>query len=591
MVGSSPPERFAPREDTTPYAARVKRVVVATLGLAVLLVAVLFPAWVHDAGSVEEVDEPTTITDYSATFDVAGDGSMRVVETIVVPAGTSDTRSFVRRFDVADPRAPGLRRAPREVSVRQDGLPVEVEELSEDYGRYEVLTIGDAGTALSAGEHTYEVSYTLDDVLVPDDDGEGSRFHWDLVPGDWAQQVEEARIVVRLPSSATEVRCTVRAAGDPLSCFVAGAETPTLSVGLADLGAYSPVTISADLAQPVPPVQGDTYAWSSTWDPVLAPVPWVVVVALLGLVAGAVGLGASRRAYEPTPRFPLQHAPPPGIGPAQAAYVLDGGVGREQFVATVLHAAEQGVVALDREPSGWRLRATGTPWASVDPVTAGLARLVGRGDEGFTARPDDVTAGRRLAAEMETFESGTAAWARRERLVVSRPLGGGGGLLVLVAFGAALVLALWNPLDFSLLAVVPGLFAVGGSALLLPGASTVRTAAGRDLWSRVGGFRRVLTTPTSKERFDFSGREELYTAYVPWAVALGCADAWAAKFRTETGREPPVPAYLGAGYAGDHTGAHVDRMVGDLAATLSSAIGSSEAAPRSSSSGNHRVPG
>jgi hypothetical protein len=562
----------------------VKRVVVATLGLAVLVVAVVFPAWAFDAGSVEEVYEPTTITDYSATFDVAGDGSMRVVETIVVAVSTSDRHGIFRFFDVADPHAPELRRAPRDVSVRQDGLPAEVEELSEDYGRYEVLKIGDPDTTLSFGEHTYEISYTIDDVLIPDDDGEGSRFYWDLVPGGWAQRIDEARLTVELPADTAGVQCAV-GVGTRKSCYVSGEGDATLLVGLAELDAYTPVTVSADLARPVPPVQGDTYPWSTTWDPVLAPVPWVVLVALLGLAAAAVGLGVSRRAYEPTPRFPLQYAPPPGIGPAQAAYVLEEGVGREQFVATVLHAAEQCVVTLDREQSGWTVRATGTPWTSVDAVTAGLAGLVGRGGQGFTARSDDVTAGKRLAAEMETFESGTAAWARRERLVVTGPLGGGGGLLVLVAFAAALALALWNPLDFSLLAVVPGLFAVGGSALLLPGASTVRTAAGRDLWSRVGGFRRVLSTPASKERFDFSGREELYTAYVPWAVALGCASAWAAKFRTETGREPPVPAYLGAGYAGDHTGAHVDRMVGDFSATLSSAIGSYEATQRSSSSG------
>lgn len=562
----------------------MKRVVVATLGLAVLVVAVLFPAWAHDAGSVEEVYEPTTIPDYSATFDVAEDGSMRVVETIVVSVRTSDRHGIFRFFDVADPNAPELRRVPREVSVQQDGLPAQVEELTEDYGRYQVLKIGDPDTTLSFGEHTYEIAYTIDDVLVPDDDGEGSRFFWNLVPGGWAQPIEEARLVVRLPGVAAEVRCAV-GAGRTVECPVAGAETSTLSVGLGGLDPYTPVTLSADLALPVPPARGDTYPWSTTWDPVLAPVPWVVVVALLGLAALAVGLGASRRAYETTPRFPLQYAPPPGIGPAQAAYVLDEGVGREQFVATVLHAAEQGVVTLERQPSGWTVRGTGTPWESVDAVTAGLAGLVGRDGQGFTASPDDVTAGKELAAGMEAFESDTAAWARRERLVVTGPLGGGGGLLVLVAFGAAVALALWNPLDFSLLAIVPGLFAVGGSALLLPGASTVRTAAGRDLWSRVGGFRRVLATPASKERFDFSGREELYTAYVPWAVALGCADAWAAKFRTETGREPPVPAYLGAGYAGDHTGAHVDRMVGDFSATVSSAISSYEATQRSSSSG------
>ena len=71
------------------------------------------------------------------------------------------------------------------------------------------------------------------------------------------------------------------------------------------------------------------------------------------------------------------------------------------------------------------------------------------------------------------------------------------------------------------------------------GAGTKRTRQGRDLWSRIGGFHRVLSTPSSQDRFDFSGRQELYTAYIPWAVAFGCADEWAAKYRTETGAEPP----------------------------------------------------
>ena len=76
------------------------------------------------------------------------------------------------------------------------------------------------------------------------------------------------------------------------------------------------------------------------------------------------------------------------------------------------------------------------------------------------------------------------------------------------------------------------------------GSGTSRTRAGRDLWSRVGGFRRMLATPSSKQRFDFSGRKELYTAYIPWAVALDCADEWAAKYRIEVGEEPPVPHYF-----------------------------------------------
>ena len=565
----------------------MKRVVVGALGLGLLVVAVLVPAWWYDAGGPEEVYEPTTISSYAASFDVADDGSMRVVETVVVRVSTLDRHGIFRYFDTADPQAPQLRRVPRDVSVRHDGAPVPVEELNQGSGRYVVLRIGDPDRTLSPGEHTYKITYAMDDVLVADNDGQGSRFYWDLVPGGWTQQMEQVRLTVRLPAVADDVQCAAGAGATTTGCRrVSGEGTTSLGVALAGLPARTPVTVSADVALPVPPTVGDTYRWRPALDPVLAPVPWIVLVVLAGLAAGALGAWATRRSHEPTPRFPLQYAPPPGIGPAQAAYVWGERVGREQFVATVLHAAERGVVSLDRDDRSWTVRESGaTPWEAVDPVTAGLAGLVGRRSNGFTARSDDVAAGKRLARQLEEFESGTRQWARRAGLVVTGPLGGAGGVVVLAVYGAAIALALWNPLDFSLVAMVPGLFAVGAVGLLMPGSATVRTAAGRDLWSRVGGFRRVLATPASKERFEFSGREELYTAYVPWAVALGCADAWAAKFRTETGREPPVPAYFGAGYAGDHTGAYVDRMVGDFSSTLSSAISSYEATQRSSSAG------
>ncbi|MEZ5097099.1 MAG: DUF2207 domain-containing protein [Nocardioides sp.] len=136
----------------------------------------------------------------------------------------------------------------------------------------------------------------------------------------------------------------------------------------------------------------------------------------------------------------------------------------------------------------------------------------------------------------------------------------------------------------TMVALVPGLFAIGAVELILPGAATRRTAAGRDLWSRIGGFRWVLSTPSGVQRFEFSGRKSLHTAYLPWAVAFGCAKAWADKYRAEMGTEPPVPAYLG-GYTGAHTGNFVDQMVSDFSSTVSSAISSYEASQSSSGGG------
>jgi len=137
----------------------------------------------------------------------------------------------------------------------------------------------------------------------------------------------------------------------------------------------------------------------------------------------------------------------------------------------------------------------------------------------------------------------------------------------------------------SLAALVPGAFAIAALPLVAPTAATVRTAKGRDLWSRLGGFERMLSTPSSKQRFDFSGRQELYTAYIPWAVAFGCADAWAKKYRTEIGTEPPVPTYFAGYYAGAHTGDYVSSMVGDFSSTVSSSISAYQATQSHTSGG------
>ncbi len=565
----------------------MKRALLGLVALLVLVVAVLLPSWVYDGAGAEQeqVDEPTTITSYDAMFQVDRDGSMDVVETIIVDVSTSDRHGIFRFFDRADPNAPSLRRQPRDVEVEQDGQPVPVDFQTQDGGRFYVARIGDPERTLSLGEHVYRIEYVVDDVLIEDPDSGGSRFFWQIIPGGWAQQIEKARLSVLLPADTSEVRC---AAGTTVTtaCRASGEGTANLNVTLADLPSFTPVSVQADVDQPVPPTVGESYAWPARYDPVLAPVPWVVMIVLGGLLAAAVGARASRRAHEASPPFPLQYAPPPGVGPAQAAYILDERVGREQFVATVLHAAEQGVVTVEHEHGDWTLRESGErSWQDVDAVTAELATLVGGRARGFTASPGGVESGKQLQQQLEHFETGTAQWALREKLMVTGPIGGVGGVLVLGAYVAALVIGFWNPLGVSLLAIVPGLFAVGGLGLLAPGAATLRTASGRDLWSRVGGFRRVLATPSSKERFDFSGRQDLYTAYVPWAVAFGCADAWAAKYRTETGGEPPVPAYLGTGYVGAHTGAHVDQMISDFDATVSSAISSYQATQQSSSSG------
>jgi uncharacterized membrane protein len=256
-------------------------------------------------------------------------------------------------------------------------------------------------------------------------------------------------------------------------------------------------------------------------------------------------------------------------------------------LASIMQAAAKGAITLDRPSErSWTVTDRQGPqgWVGLDPVTQRVARLTGGPGLAFTASEKDVDAGQKLKSELAGFESATRSWATSEGFMQKAGLGCLGGLLVIGGGLLALAIAVFNLFDMSVIALIPGALAAGAAPLLATGASTKRTAQGRDLWSRVGGFKRVLSTPSSQNRFDFSGRQEVYTAYIPWAVAFDCADEWAAKYRAETGQEPPVPSYF-PGYTGAHTGNYTDQMVNSFSSTVDSAISSYQATQTSSSGG------
>ena len=98
------------------------------------------------------------------------------------------------------------------------------------------------------------------------------------------------------------------------------------------------------------------------------------------------------------------------------------------------------------------------------------------------------------------------------------------------------------------------------------GVGTRRTEAGRELWSRAGGFHRMLTTDSAETRFDFGARKDLYMAYVPFAVAAGAAALWAKKYETSTGTAAPQPDWYnsssttGWGFVGGSGGAEFRQL-------------------------------
>ena len=564
----------------------MKRLVVTVVGPAVLVLLLFAPAAFWNLGSEDQDPETTTITDYRADFTVAEDGDLTVEETLTVDFPSSGKHGIFRFFDRADDSAPGARRTPEDIEGSMDGGPVAVEVLEEDHGRLVVAKIGDPHRTVAPGAHVYTIGYTIDGVLEPGTEGTETQFYWNLIPGGWRQAIDRARLTVHLPAPAEGVRCAV-GAGETGGCDVQGEGTDTLTVRASRLAPNTPVTVKVGLDLPTPET-GETLPWSARFDRVLGSnVVLLVVVLLAAVAAAAAGWILASRTRETEPGFPLMYAPPGSIGPAQATYLLEEDVDEETYVATLMYAAEHGAIDLDKTGDAWTVTDQAGPsgWAGLDPVTGSVAHLLSGPGSTFVATPKDVEAGKRLKSEIESFEEKTESWAEESGLVVSAGLGALGGILVIGAAIAAGAVLIWNPFSMTLVGLVPGAFAICALPLLKTGAATKRTPAARDLWSRVGGFRRVLSTPSSVQRFDFSGRAELYTKYIPWAVAFGCADEWGEKYRTEMATEPPRPSYFAHSYAGAYTGAMVGSIVDDFSSTLSSAVSAYQATQSKSSGG------
>ena len=558
---------------------------------------VLIPAWTFDLKpSDDPAYDPAGITNYEAHFRVADNGDLTATERLTVEFPIP-LHGIFRFFDIVDPTAPHARRIPHDIRVTRDGAEEQIDLSRRNDGRFRVVRIGSPDRTLT-GQHHYEIRYRIKGAIEPGTTGETSQFYWNLIPSGWVMSTSRAELSVDLPvASQDKVSCAV-GTGATGGCTVEGAGTRQLRVTTGSLEPNTPVTIKTGLDLPTPDA-GDTLPWTARWDGVLGrSLPITGIVALLAVLAGAWGWVWRRRTWESEPAFPVMYAPPEGIGPGQGSYILNESVGRDQFVATLLYAAEKGRIDLDRDGDAWTIRRPehGTG-ADVDTVTErALSALTMEKGGKLTIAKGHVKSGHTLDTAQDAFETAAASWAKKKGLISSIPRVTRHGIWALIALLVAVAICVFGIFDMSLAAAVPGAYGATTLGLLGGRATTRRTSSGRQLWSEVGGFRRMLATSSGEARFDFSGRKELYTAYIPWAVAFGCADEWAKKYRTETGDEPPMPSYasgwsdsggssIGSGALAAGFGAAVGSAIGAYSASIAASSSSSSSGSSFSSSG------
>ncbi|MGE2834442.1 DUF2207 domain-containing protein [Mycobacterium sp. SMC-4] len=570
----------------------VWRLVKVLIPLLLIAAGMLWPlAFRGDSSGGAPAADPVVLTRYDVDIRVDAAGDLTAVETITGQF-PGDRHGIFRYWDVANQNSPRVRQVPEVTSILMDGRPAPYQMLSEGGGRFVVAKIGDPDRYLSYGTHVFEIRYTIPGVLDPSEDDPDSVFFWNVIAPAWNNEIRRANVSVTLPSAVDGAQCWVGfGAGTP--CLDLAVRDNRVTFSAADLAPRTPVTVRAGVELPPPPRA--EVPWPYYWDRILGQSPtgvaWILGVTVL---AGLAALLWLRTIVEKPPGFPLQYAPPDGLGPVQTEYIRTESVPKTGLTATLFHLAERGLVELRQvDDTQWNVEGIAEParWRDVDPVSAAVAAAlkVDRRGKPFQAEKT-AAAGKKLSQARSEMTTAVKKWAVESGYMVTRKRE-----LWLRAANAAAFVAMvcaffrWGfPTTMSALPFAA--FFLFSTVSWRDGVGTRRTRAGRELWSRAGGFHRVLSTDSAESRFDFAARRDLYTAYVPYAVAAGVAALWAKKYHAETGLAAPQPEWYGASVtshsSADTAAGGADADFDSFESALASSIGAYTASQASSSSGS-----
>ncbi|GAA4735481.1 DUF2207 domain-containing protein [Modestobacter marinus] len=521
-------------------------------GLAGLVFPALLLAGCTDGGPEE------AIRSYEVDLVAAEDGSLQVEETIAYDFADSERHGIER---LIPERAPYEQTRDRlypisDVTVQSPtGAPADTEVTSEDG----VLTVrvGDEDTEVT-GRHTYVLSYRVDGVADPGDDGD--RLAWNAVGTGWDVPIDEVDVQLSAPAGPVGGDCAVGADDSRTACPVDRTASGDLRAQATGLAPGEGVTVSG--TYPAGTFAGAEPVLEETFSPAQAfratpTTAGLAVGALLALVVPALlRARRGRPARAPGPGAP-QLTPPHDARPAELGTVLDGRAQRHEVIATLLDLAVRGQLRIeetdpddpddaeqgdggqdddgpddDGVPSDWRLVRTPADPRGLRPYERQLLDDVFA--DGAVVRLSDLqsrfTAVESRACAAMYQDVVERGWFRADPAAVRRRwyvLGAG----VLVA-GVVLTVVLAATSTWALAG--SGVVLAGLVLLGLAGRMPQRTPEGAEVHERAAAFRDHLAASDAPwvadlEQLAGPARTDLRLRHLPHAVALGVAEEWTAR--------------------------------------------------------------
>jgi uncharacterized membrane protein YgcG len=519
-------------------------------GAAVLLLGL--------AGRVEPAAAATgdQIDSFAVTYAVQPSGVVKVQETITYRFGDSSGRRGIERSFVTRERYDDSQDQTYEITNLQVDSPDPVatqfsrrtDETNDGRGAELRLRIGDPDATISVDTATYVISYEVAGAMRTS--GSYDEFYWDVTGFGWSAPISAVMVAATVPGGAQELTCFAGAVRSTETCTanLRGGQAAFRATGLA---AGEGVTIGIKIAPGLitdnkPHLQPDGSQLSTREKVAVGAVGAAGAASLIGApIAGVLwwrrngrdqryaGLapgttplpGQRAEVVMNDPDIPVPVAfSPPRIPVAEAGLLIDGQVDTRETAATIIDLAVRGGLTVQStSDDDFRVTLVDPSRATAPHEMVLLNTLFGGAPPGTTvdlSTPGSLLSAHRAMQTSVRNQVASRGWFRKVPSSTATT-GLGFGAFAVVFFGifglGAVVLWVLVPL----LPVIITLIVI--RTKLRRGQ---RTPDGRAVCDQVEGFRTYLATAEA-DQLRFEEGEDIFSRYLPWAIAFELADRWA----------------------------------------------------------------
>lgn len=586
-------------------------VVAATVVLALGFLVLGTPVHAHAANNVP-------ITDWTAEYTVRPNGDLAVVETLTYDfTGFYSKHGMERSLVVREPYTPDDSKdrvyeikdlhvtSTARVSTKVQTRTVDSKGGQAGRNKVMIVRVGDENRTVS-GVVAYTLSYTIEGALRSDSNGDD--LYWDVF-GSEMPQVKQVTVTVNVPGDIRKAECKFGTTSTVQTC-PQSQNGHTVRFTASHLGEGKMMTFGVVYPENSTPNNQPKLVENASKQAALQWLIAGVASALTGIASLIGGLlwwrknsrddrylgvapGLMPAPGEPEnigrdnrPEIPVQFTPPP-LTPGEAGLLADGLVDVRDTTATLVDLAVRGALKLTADERSNRFATV-----LIDPSLARHPHEQALLDVLFEDVPPGVEVdladqGGPLYIGHKRVSSAIRATAQQAGWYRKKPwsLGGVGGRIKAVG-SLGLVGAIFlgggvhGPLLLFVIPLVPIFVVIAILALL--SSKGRRSGLGRALTDQVEGFRTYIATAEA-EQLKFEEGEDIYSRYLPWAIAFNVAERWTKVCQrlVELGRIPDVQPswYYGTWYGYGYFNADYlndAASIGSLPVSASSGAGSGE---------------